>query len=48
VRRVEVADQPERLAALTDAAGDLCRAGAIADLVVKDPAEALAVRVELA
>jgi len=48
VSRVEVADRPERLAALAEAAGDLCRAGAIAELVVKEPAEALAIRVELA
>jgi valyl-tRNA synthetase len=48
VSRVEVADRPERLAALAEAAGDLCRAGAIAELVMKEPAEALAIRVELA
>jgi valyl-tRNA synthetase len=48
VRRVEVADRPERLAALSEAAADLCRAGAVADLVLLDPADTPAVRVELA
>jgi valyl-tRNA synthetase len=48
VRRVEVADHPERLAALSEAAADLCRAGAVADLVLLDPADTPAVRVELA
>jgi valyl-tRNA synthetase len=48
VRRVEVADHPERLAALSQAAADLCRAGAVADLVLLDPADTPAVRVELA
>jgi valyl-tRNA synthetase len=48
VRRVEVADRPERLAALSEAAADLCRAGAVAELVLLDPADTPAVRVELA
>jgi valyl-tRNA synthetase len=48
VARVEVADHPERLAALSQAAADLCRAGAVADLVLLDPADTPAVRVELA
>jgi valyl-tRNA synthetase len=47
VRRVEVADRPERLAALAEAAGDLCRAGAIADLVLLDPRDTFTVRVHL-
>jgi valyl-tRNA synthetase len=48
VARVEVADHPDRLAALAEAAGDLCRAGAVAELVLREPAAPLAVRVELA
>jgi valyl-tRNA synthetase len=47
VRRVEVADRPDRLAALAAAAGDLRRAGAITDLALLDPADTLTVRVEL-
>jgi valyl-tRNA synthetase len=48
VARVEIADRPQRLAVLAEAAGDLCRAGTVTDLVLGDPAEELAVRVELA
>jgi valyl-tRNA synthetase len=48
VGRVEVADRPERLAVLAEIAGDLCRAGHIADLAFADPADALSVTVELA
>jgi valyl-tRNA synthetase len=48
VGRVEVADRPERLAALAEVAPDLCRAGTAAELVLKDPADGFAVRVELA
>jgi valyl-tRNA synthetase len=48
VGRVGVADRPERLAALAEVTGDLCRAGRIADLSVGPAADALAVRVELA
>jgi valyl-tRNA synthetase len=48
VRRVEVADRPDRLAALTEVAGDLRRAGVVADLALLDPADTLAVTVELA
>jgi valyl-tRNA synthetase len=48
VRRVEVADHPDRLAALAAVVGDLGRAGAIADLTLLDPADTLTVRVELA
>ena len=48
VARVEVADRPERLAALAEAAADLCRAGAVKDLALLDPAEEPSVRVELA
>jgi valyl-tRNA synthetase len=44
---VAVADRPERLAALEEVAGDVCRAGRIADLSIGPPADALAVRVEL-
>ncbi|HEY6707117.1 MAG TPA: valine--tRNA ligase [Actinomycetota bacterium] len=47
VARVEVADRPERRAALAEVAADLCRAGAIADLVLLDPAEELKVQVHL-
>ena len=47
VRRVEVADRPERLQVLAEVAGDLRRAGAIADLVLLDPADGLTVTVEL-
>ena len=47
VRRVEVADHPDRLEALADVAGDLRRAGAIGDLVLAGPADALAVKVDL-
>jgi valyl-tRNA synthetase len=49
--RVAVADRPDRLAALAEVAGDLCRAGRIADLALGPPAETAeeaAVRVELA
>jgi valyl-tRNA synthetase len=48
VRRVEVADRPERLEALAEVAGDLRRAGAVADLDLLGPAGNLTVRVELA
>jgi valyl-tRNA synthetase len=48
VARVEVADRPERLAALAEAAEDLCRAGAVAELVLLDPADEPSVRAELA
>jgi valyl-tRNA synthetase len=48
VGRVEVADRPDRLAALAEVAGDLRRAGAVADLALLDPADTLTVRVELA
>jgi valyl-tRNA synthetase len=47
VDRVEVVDQPQRLAVLTGAAGDLCRAGHIADLTIAGPGDSLAVKVEL-
>jgi valyl-tRNA synthetase len=47
VRRVEVADRPERLAALAEAAADLCRAGTVADLVLLDPADEPTVQVHL-
>ena len=47
VARVEVADRPERRAALAEVAADLCRAGTIADLVLLDPAEELKVQVHL-
>jgi valyl-tRNA synthetase len=47
VARVEVADRPDHLAALAEAAADLCRAGSVAALALLDPAETLAVRVEL-
>jgi len=47
VRRVEVADRPERLAALAEVAGDLRRAGAVADLALLGPADELTVKVEL-
>src|ERR671910_285009 len=43
VRRVEVADRPERLEVLAKVAGDLRRAGAIVDLVLLDPADGLTV-----
>jgi valyl-tRNA synthetase len=45
--RVEVADHPDRLAALSEVAGDLRRAGAITDLVLAGPADTLMVKVEL-
>jgi valyl-tRNA synthetase len=45
---VAVSDTPERLAALTEVAEDLCRAGRIADLSIGPPADAPEVRVELA
>jgi hypothetical protein len=48
VARVEVADRPDRLAALSEVAGDLRRAGAITDLVLAGPADTLTVKVELA
>jgi valyl-tRNA synthetase len=47
VARVEVADHPDRLAALAEAAGDLRRAGAITELILAGPAEALTVQVQL-
>ena len=47
VRRVEVADRPERVAILAEVAGDLRRAGAIGDLVLLEPADTLTVRVDL-
>jgi valyl-tRNA synthetase len=47
VARVEVADHPDRLAALSEVAGDLRRAGAITDLVLAGPADTLMVKVEL-
>ena len=47
VRRVEVADRPERVAVLAEVAGDLRRAGAIGDLVLLEPADTLTVRVDL-
>jgi hypothetical protein len=47
VARVEVTDHPDRLAALSEAAGDLRRAGAITDLVLSGPADTLTVRVRL-
>jgi valyl-tRNA synthetase len=47
VRRVEVADRPDRLEVLAEVAGDLRRAGAIADLVLLGPADGLTVTVEL-
>ena len=46
--RVAVADRPERLAALAEVADDLCRAGRIVDLSIGPPADATAVRVDLA
>ena len=48
VGRVAVADRPERLAVLAEVAGDLCRAGHIADLVLTRPADTVSVEVELA
>jgi len=48
VGRVAVADRPERLAVLAEVAGDLCRAGHIADLVLTSPADTVSVEVELA
>jgi valyl-tRNA synthetase len=48
VARLEVADHPDRLAALGEVTGDLCRAGRVADLVVLGPAEGLSVKVVLA
>jgi valyl-tRNA synthetase len=47
VGRVEVADRPDRLAALAEVAGDLRRAGTIAELRLLDPADTLTVRIEL-
>jgi valyl-tRNA synthetase len=47
VARVEVTDHPDRLAALSEAADDLRRAGTIADLALLGPADTLTVRVEL-
>jgi valyl-tRNA synthetase len=47
VRRVEVTDRPEHLAVLAEVAGDLCRAGNVADLTLTGPADALSVRVDL-
>jgi valyl-tRNA synthetase len=47
VHRVEVADRPEHLAVLAEVAGDLGRAGNIADLTLAGPADALAVEVQL-
>jgi valyl-tRNA synthetase len=46
--RVAVGDRPERLAALAEVADDLRRAGRIADLSIGPPADAAAVRVDLA
>jgi valyl-tRNA synthetase len=46
--RVAVSDRPERLAALAEVADDLRRAGRIADLSIGPPADAAAVRVDLA
>jgi valyl-tRNA synthetase len=46
--RVAVTDRAERLAALAEVAGDLCRAGRIADLALGPPADTAAVTVELA
>jgi valyl-tRNA synthetase len=48
VGRVAVADRPERLAVLAEVAGDLCRAGHIADLILTRPADTVSVEVELA
>ncbi|HEV3464239.1 MAG TPA: class I tRNA ligase family protein, partial [Actinomycetota bacterium] len=48
VRRVEVADHPDRLQALAEVAGDLGRAGTIDELVIAGPAGILTVEVELA
>jgi valyl-tRNA synthetase len=48
VGRVGVADRPDRLAALAEVAGDLRRAGVVADLALLDPADSLTVTVELA
>jgi valyl-tRNA synthetase len=45
--RVEVADRPDRLAALAEAADDLCRAGTVTDLALLDPVDELEVRVHL-
>jgi valyl-tRNA synthetase len=47
VARVEVADHPDRLAALSEVAGDLRRAGAITDLALLGPRDTLTVRVQL-
>jgi valyl-tRNA synthetase len=47
VRRVEVADEPGRLAVLSEVAADLRRAGTISDLTFLAPADTLAVRVHL-
>jgi valyl-tRNA synthetase len=46
VARVEVADHPDRLAALSEAADDLRRAGTITDLALLGPADTLTVRVQ--
>jgi valyl-tRNA synthetase len=45
--RVEVADHPDRLEALSEVAPDLRRAGAITDLVLASPADSLVVTVGL-
>jgi valyl-tRNA synthetase len=45
--RVEVADTPERLEALSEVAPDLRRAGGVADLVLLEPTDTLSVRVHL-
>src|SRR5512132_3455352 len=47
VVRVEVTDHPDRLAALSEVAGDLRRAGAITDLALLGPTDTLTVRVQL-
>jgi hypothetical protein len=47
VRRVEVADRPERVAVLAEVAGDLRRAGAIGDLVLVERAGPPRVTVDL-
>jgi valyl-tRNA synthetase len=47
VRRLEVADRPERLEVVAEVAGDLRRAGVVADLALAGPADALTVTVEL-
>ncbi len=47
LRRVGVADRPERLAVLAEVAADLRRAGHVADLALLDPADTLTVTVDL-